>query len=159
MLALVNAGVLIRTAYDGEHLEALPTVWTWARDGWEYGEAQIVPVVDNPPARYLRVASKTVNMVDGVPTMIYEVLPPLTTEEIRANMPVLERTQVLLALDGIGITEAMVDECLKDNRPGMIEWKNRLRFRRDHYLIDGLGALFALPPEQIDSLWEWATEL
>jgi hypothetical protein len=85
--------------------------------------------------------------------------PEPTREEVRANMPVLERAQVLLALDAIEITEEMVDAALAGNRPGMIEWQNRLRFRRDHYLIDALGELFHLTPDQIDSLWLWAAEL
>ena len=82
----------------------------------------------------------------------------LTPEERRARMPTLERVQVLLALDAQGITEEMVDEKLADDRQGMIEWKNRLRYRRDHHLIDLLGAEFGLAPEQIDALWEQATE-
>ena len=75
------------------------------------------------------------------------------------RMPPLERAQVLLALYSIGITEDMVDAMLSDNMPGMIEWKNRRNFRRDHYLIDSLGALFDLPPQQIDSLWLFAHDL
>lgn len=93
------------------------------------------------------------------PVAPYTPPPPPTPEEIRATMPVLERAQVLLALDSIEITEEMVDAALAGDRQGMIEWKNRLRFRRDHYLIDSLGTVFGLPPEQIDTLWLWAADL
>lgn len=84
----------------------------------------------------------------------------LTPEQQRARMPILERAQVLLALwHSHRITEKMVDEKLVGDVPGMIEWKNRLRIRRDHYLIDQLAAGFGLHPEQVDALWIEAVDL
>jgi hypothetical protein len=59
----------------------------------------------------------------------------------------------------IGITEAQVDAALAGNPAGMIEWKYASYFKRDHALVAALAAGFGLSSEQVDSLWQQASEL
>lgn len=84
---------------------------------------------------------------------------PPTVEEIRALLRTLSRRQLLLALNSIGITEALIDEKLTGDVEGMIEWKNASVFERLHPLVTDLSVAFGLPPEQVDSLWVWASGL
>jgi hypothetical protein len=160
MLALIEANTILGAFPEGgwftlpDGSKASP-----ATAGWSNGDCRLATIIQQEPPEGSRVGGWSRQLIDGVPTEVPELLPPLTDEEIASTMPVLERAQVLLALDSIGISEEMVDAMLAGNRQGMIEWKNRIRFRRDHYLIDALGALFNLPPAQIDSLWLWAAEL
>ncbi|WP_085025251.1 hypothetical protein [Ensifer aridi] len=84
---------------------------------------------------------------------------PPTLEQIRAGMPMLSRRQLLLGLLSIGITEEMVDAGIGADTAGMIEWKNASSFERTHPLITDLSGYFQLPPEQVDSLWLWASGL
>lgn len=85
-------------------------------------------------------------------TILPYVAPP-------AQLGDLTPRQLRLGLLSIGITEAQIDAALADNPAGMVEWKYSLTLKRDHPLIDSLGAAFGLPPAQIDSLWVWAADL
>lgn len=67
--------------------------------------------------------------------------------------------QLRLALLNIGIQEADVDIHLVNDLAGMVEWKHASFYKRTHPLVDGLGAAFSITPEQIDSMWAWASEL
>lgn len=73
-------------------------------------------------------------------------------------VPITAR-QLRLALLSIGIQEADVDMHLVNDNAGMVEWKHSSYYKRDHPLIDSLGAAFTLTPTQIDSMWQWASEL
>ncbi|PBB68138.1 hypothetical protein CK228_13595 [Mesorhizobium sp. WSM4312] len=85
--------------------------------------------------------------------------PPPSTEEVRASMPPLSPRQLRLALLSIGLHEADVDMKLVNDPAGMVEWKYATYFKRSHPLVEGLGALFFITADQIDSLWLWAAEL
>ena len=80
-----------------------------------------------------------------------------------SNVPKVYREitarQLRLALLSIGIHEADVDMKLVNDPAGMVEWKYASYYKRSHPLVDGLGPLFGITPEQIDSLWLWAQEL
>lgn len=89
----------------------------------------------------------------GNPVVPYD---PPTAEELREQMPPLTPRQLRLALASVGITEAAVDAKLVGDTEGQIEWKWASLYKRTHPLIETMGLAFALPPEQIDSLWEWA---
>lgn len=77
---------------------------------------------------------------------------PKTFEPITAR-------QLRLALLSIGIHEAEVDRKLVNDAAGMVEWKYASTYNRNHPLVDGLGGLFEITPEQINSMWVWASEL
>lgn len=85
--------------------------------------------------------------------------PELTIEEIREAMSPLTPRQLRLGLLSIGIHEADVDMKLVSDPSGMVEWKYASYLKRTHPLVDGLGSLFSITPEQIDTLWLWAAEL
>ncbi|RVJ51463.1 hypothetical protein [Sinorhizobium meliloti] len=97
-------------------------------------------------------------LTDNPQFPVQPYVPP-TVEEMRALLRTLSRRQLLLALNSIGITEAQIDEKLVGDVAGMIEWKNASMFERLHPLITDLSGLFGLPPEQVDSLWSWASGL
>lgn len=73
-------------------------------------------------------------------------------------MTPLSPRQLRLTLLSIGITEAEVDAALVNDPAGQIEWKYATYFNRTHPLVDGLGLGFSITPEQIDSLWAYATD-
>ena len=87
-----------------------------------------------------------------------EPLPP-------PPFPELTRRQLLLGLLSIDITESMVDAQidliadLEERAYSRIEWKAASTFNRHHPLVDGLAIAFALPSEQVDTLWRWAASL
>ncbi|AIK68528.1 hypothetical protein Lo5R7ANS_58 [Mesorhizobium phage vB_MloP_Lo5R7ANS] len=83
----------------------------------------------------------------------------ITPEEARAALPQITPRQLRLGLLSINITEADVGFKLVNDPAGMIEWKCATYFKRTHPLVDSLGALFSITPEQIDSLWAWAAGL
>jgi hypothetical protein len=85
-------------------------------------------------------------------TFTYTNKPPLPT-------PTLSPRQIRFGLLSIGITEAQVDAALAGNPAGMIEWKYASYFKRDHALVAALAAGFGLSSEQVDSLWQQASEL
>jgi len=84
------------------------------------------------------------------------VLPPVTPEEARAAMQPITPRELRLTLLTIGISEDAVDAVLVNDPPGKIEWKWATSFSRMHRLIDAMGAVFHLPPYQIDDLWAYA---
>lgn len=79
--------------------------------------------------------------------------------------PDLTRRQLLLGLLSIDITESMVDAQIdlivdvEERAHSRIEWKAASTFNRHHPLVDGLAVAFALPSEQVDTLWRWAASL
>ncbi|KAA3452732.1 hypothetical protein C7I87_00705 [Mesorhizobium sp. SARCC-RB16n] len=89
---------------------------------------------------------------------IWTYSPP-STEALREAMPQITPRQLRLTLLSLGIHEADVDMKLVSDPTGMVEWKYATYFKRTHPLVDGLGALFSITAEQIDSLWEWAAAL
>lgn len=82
-----------------------------------------------------------------------------TAEERRAFFPTLSPRQIRLVLNTLGITEGMVEAALEGDPEGLIEWRYATQVSRLHPLVVYLGEHFELPPEQIDSLWIWASEL
>ncbi|SOC47678.1 hypothetical protein SAMN05892877_13223 [Rhizobium subbaraonis] len=83
--------------------------------------------------------------------------------------PAITRRQMLLGLLSIGITEAMVEAEIAEicdpvadpvEHAGlMIEWRAAGTIERDHPLVADLSVAFALPAEQVDALWIWASAL
>jgi len=82
-----------------------------------------------------------------------EELPPLTARQLRLG----------LVMNGITLAqvEAEIDaiEDEQDRVVAQIEWEYASQFERDHPLIDQIGAALGLTPEQIDAMWEAASEL
>ncbi|RVB05684.1 hypothetical protein [Mesorhizobium sp. M7A.F.Ca.CA.004.02.1.1] len=86
----------------------------------------------------------------------YVAPPPLTPEERRAEMPSITPRQLRLTLNTIGITEDAIDALLVNDPDGRTEWKWATSFTRTHTLINIMGAVFSITPEQIDDLWVFA---
>jgi hypothetical protein len=109
------------------------------------------------------VSPTQIGSVSGKDYVFVAYVPPpppvLTPEEIREAMTPLSPRQLRLTLLSIGVTEADVDFKLVNDPGGMIEWKFATYFKRNHPLVDGLGLLFSITPEQIDSLWAYAQDL
>jgi hypothetical protein len=65
----------------------------------------------------------------------------------------------------IGITPAMVDAEIAaiadetERTAAQIEWEYASSYERSRPLIDQMAAAFALPPEQVDTLWIAAADL
>lgn len=81
---------------------------------------------------------------------------PPTPEELRARMEPLTRRQLLRTLWEIGIAETDIDAKLANDAVGLIEWRNANTFARLHPLIISVASDLNLPPEQVDSLWDFA---
>lgn len=78
---------------------------------------------------------------------------------IPVYFPTITARQLRLALLSIDLQEADVDMMLVNDPAGMVEWKYASYYKRDHPLIDTLGAAKDLLPAHIDSMWLWASEL
>ncbi|MER8422471.1 hypothetical protein [Mesorhizobium sp. M1403] len=86
----------------------------------------------------------------------YASPPEPTIEERRAAMPSITPRQLRLTLQSIGITEDAIEAVLVNDPEGKIEWKWATTFSRKHPLINTMGAVFSITPEQIDDLWVFA---
>lgn len=82
-----------------------------------------------------------------------EGLPPLTARQIRLGLLQngISTTTVEAAID------AIPDEV--EREAAKIEWEYASQFLRTHPLIDQIGAALDLTPEQMDAMWEAASEL
>jgi len=162
MLGLLSNGAFVRQVPESATLEVEPLLWvSGAADGWEHGSHALRTIVRQNPPQGASVRSWSVEMIDGVPTEIAELLPPPTIEQIRDAMPDLNPAQMRLALFEIGVTEADIEVALADDPRGLIEWRTRPRYRRLHHLVVRLSAADKLnvPAAQIDDLWMWAAGL
>lgn len=91
----------------------------------------------------------------------------LTPEEIRAQMLPLTARRFWLAAASIGVTEdsavasvqGMADLSDVDKADTIIELRKASEFDRLHPAIIDLSTALAIPAEQIDDLWIWASTL
>ncbi len=111
-----------------------------------------------PPEGSIEVPS-TPEHGDQLWDLVNNVWLPLPADVSRAAMTPVSARQLRLTLLSLGITETNMDQLLINDPAGMIEWKYASYYKRTHPLVDGLGAILSITPEQIDSLWAWATEL
>jgi hypothetical protein len=93
-----------------------------------------------------------------------QVVTAPTLAQIRAAMPALSPRQFWLAASRINITKtdvlALVD-AMEDKQAASdmrIEITETVSFQRTNPAIDQLAALLSITPEQLDSLWTWATQ-
>ncbi|ESZ06833.1 MULTISPECIES: hypothetical protein [unclassified Mesorhizobium] len=159
MLALLNDNVIKTEVAEGSGF-AIGSDWVMpAYEGWSNEDYRLATIVTQEAPEGSRVGSWSLQLLDGVPTRVPEILPPLTEAEIRAALAPITPRQLRLTLLTIGITEAQVDAALVNDPAGQIEWKYATYFKRSHPLVEGLGAIFSITPVQIDSLWAYAQDL
>jgi len=90
---------------------------------------------------------------------------PPTPEEIRASMPSLTSRQLRLGLVMNGYALGQVEQAISEipdpqqKAIAEIEWEYATIFERANPLIDQIGAVLGLTPEQIDDMWMAALEL
>lgn len=85
------------------------------------------------------------------------IVPILTPDDLRAQMPPVTKRQLRLTLvrNGISLTDldtaiqAMGDEAV-------IEWQDATEYRRLHPLLNQVAAHLSLPQEQVDVMWQQA---
>lgn len=82
-----------------------------------------------------------------------------TPEERRKDMAPLSRRQLLRALNSLDITPEAVEAAIGDDVDGLIDWREATEFERLHPLLVMVADQFSITPEQVDALWEWASEL
>lgn len=86
----------------------------------------------------------------------------LTPEELRALMPALTPRQFRDALIDADIMPDQVTAAIaqisdeKQRAKAMNAWEYPTQFTRTDMLIDQIGAMFSLTPEQIDVMWNAA---
>lgn len=136
-----------------------------AQDGWEYAQDILIEGEDGQP----EVASVVHWSVAAMPEPDPE---PLTPEQIRAAMPTLSPPQIrLLLISALGIEAepdnddlydllkqriALVMDGIADpmmKASAKIYWETATFFERLNPLIDQIGALLGLTPEEIDIAW------
>lgn len=129
------------------HLGPDPVLYTAAASdpGWEHSEEI-----------YARAISGEFGLV--APYVVHEPTP----EEIRDAMPRISPRELQLTLLNHGISPDQVLAAIMSMPAGIdrdrarIEWEKATYFKRNHDLIDTLGAVFGFTPEQIDAMWEEA---
>lgn len=88
--------------------------------------------------------------------------PEPTPEELRALMPVLSPRQFRDALIDADIMPDQVTAAIaqipdeKQRAKALNAWEYPTQFTRTDPLIDQIGAMFSLTPEQIDTMWQQA---
>ncbi|MBX8800467.1 hypothetical protein HBA92_06820 [Ochrobactrum sp. MR28] len=97
---------------------------------------------------------------------VYVPPTPLTPKEMREQMPPLTPRQFRNALvDADILTDAAPDEVtqaiaqiaeVKTRVKALNAWEYPTEFTRSDPLIDQIGAMFSLTPEQIDTMWQQA---
>ena len=107
------------------------------------------------------VSTGEVTEIDLTPEEIAALPPPAPPP-----MPTITRRQLRLALLGLGLTGAQVEEKISampgtpaEREAALIEWQHGDRFRRDHPLVVALGAALGLTEAQIDDAWLHAATL
>lgn len=91
------------------------------------------------------------------------VIPPYVAPV--APIGSLTKRQARLGLLSIGITTEDVEAHIAsitdpmDRAAALIEWQDATTYDRNHPLVADLAAAFALPPEQVDDLWAWASHI
>ena len=161
MLALMRDGIISGIVAEGDafmHEEMNDGVVVFARSGpavagWVYGEYDLRTIVEQTIPEGHRIVSSDVQLQDGVPHRTY------VTEPVPVEYPQITARQLRLALLSIDLHEADVDMLLVKDPAGMVEWKYANSYKRDHPLVNQLGAAKGLLPEHIDSMWIWASEL
>lgn len=89
----------------------------------------------------------------------YVPQPEPTPEELRAQMPVLSPLQFRDALIDADIMPEHVTAAIgqipgeKERAKALNAWEYPTQFTRTDPLIDQIGVLFSLSPEQIDAMW------
>lgn len=135
-------------------------------DGWtheqaiyeELGEPEIGE--DGQPIEQELVVKEVVtwSLVAAPPELIDEPEPP-TPEQIRAAMPQLSPVQFRFLLLSIGFSGDDVNAAIAAipdpvaQEKASIYWEYATYFERLNPLIDQIGALLGLTPEQIDEAW------
>lgn len=124
----------------------------------EYAGIGYWPIQPAEPTPVYKVAvSRAPAFVEGVLTWV-EVLedaPP-------PPFPTLKRKELRSALVSIGIFAGDVTAKISEiadptaREFALIDWEDTQDYQRDHPLVDTLAAGFALPTEQVDTLWRWA---
>ena len=109
----------------------------------------------------VNVTTGEVTEIDLTPEEIAALPPPAPVP-----MPVITRRQLRLALLGLGLTGAQVEEKIAampgtpaEREAALIEWQDGDKFRRDHPLVSALGAALGLTEVQINDTWRKAAEL
>lgn len=139
--------------------------------------ADLAVALDPCPAEYVGVGYWPVQPAAAVPEgkvavgrhVEFDAGQPRWVDDLEdappPPFPDLTRRQLLLGLLSIDITESMVDAQIdlivdvEERAYSRIEWKAASTFNRHHPLVDGLAIAFALPSEQVDTLWRWAASL
>ncbi|OOG65866.1 hypothetical protein B0E45_26375 [Sinorhizobium sp. A49] len=99
------------------------------------------------------------------PVQPYVPPPPLTPEELRAQMPSLTARQFRLGLLPGGFAPAQVTQTIEalpdgtQKETAKIEWEYATTFNRTHPLIATVGAALGLTDNKIDAMWMLATGL
>lgn len=96
---------------------------------------------------------------------IYTPPPEPTSEELREQMPELTPRQFRDALIDADIMPDQVTAAIaqipdeKQRAKALNAWEYPTQFSRTDPLIDQIGAMFSLSPEQIDTMWNNATDI
>lgn len=169
-VAFIKTGVLLGVYREGQRIEFIGPytllddkgepfdtegpVTILAQDGVTYRDWEVVAVVDagpNPPVGKEYQFVYTIEMVDGVPTKVYQYAD--------VPWPVLSQRQFwkALALTGmhVGVTAHIDTLSLEDQ----IEAKQAMEYQHDHWLITDTRPLFGLDDTQFRDLWFWAATL
>ncbi|WP_273727464.1 hypothetical protein [Brucella gallinifaecis] len=144
MLHLVKNGTVVMTVLEGSAVD--------------YEGIHISPAtVDAMPAVH---EGNTYTLVQAPPEP--EPEPP-TPEELRAQMPPLTPRQFRDALIDHDIMPDDVTAAInqiadaKDRAKALNAWEYPTQFVRTEPLIEQIGAIFSLTPEDIDDMWRQAT--
>lgn len=132
-----------------------------------------MPIVDKVVPAPELIGTRGYLIHGPVPTKIIQVLVDEDGNEIVEGPPdggdiappELTRRQLRLGLLSNGITTADVDAVIAaipddiERETAQIEWSDASTYERHHPLVDKIGAVMGLSPEQIDAMWFEAASL
>lgn len=107
-----------------------------------------VPVPATEPQEFEEPSDATIaNAIANPPAEILPVPESVT------------RRQLLLVLNSLGVTRAMIHAQIGNNEAALIEFDEAMDFRRDHPLVAQIGAALGFTAAQIDDAFRSAAAL
>lgn len=131
-----------------------------AYDGWSLRGYELRKISDETPVESGKyVKSKSLKLVDGIPTMVYVLA------DVEASFPDLTARQFWLAAIELGISKSSLSSLVSQNYEGrerdllLVEIEEAGSFKRDYPLVSELAEISGISESQLDDLWLWASKI
>ncbi len=132
----------------------LPTAFYWQDDHTPVVPSGTIEITDEQWLEFIENVG--LRRWDGSKVVEYTTPPPdpLTSEELRAQMPTLSRRQFWLGANSLGLSKSDVTAAT-DDPIILIEIEETTEFHRTYESVVMLSEVLGITPEQLDDVWMW----